>query len=96
MINKTELKKLKKVLKRGFMNELINKLNDKQMFTVKGESFKKPYLSNVLNGRESNISIEQVIFELYNDKKNTLTKMNVTRKKILENKKPEAGTPGNS
>lgn len=94
MINKTQNKKIKKVFKYGFMNELISKLNENEIFTEKGEPFKKPYLSNVLNGRESNLKIEKVIFEMYKEKKQELTKIKVEHNNCFENKKPEAVTPG--
>ncbi|MES2813231.1 MAG: hypothetical protein V4670_12225 [Bacteroidota bacterium] len=78
------------------MNDLISKLNEQQIFSVKGESYKKPYLSNIFNGRESNKSVENVIFELYLEKKQELTKMNVERNELLQNKKPEAVTSGSN
>lgn len=94
MINKTQNKRLKKVLKGNFMPLITSKLISYAYLDKKAKPFAKPYISNVLNGRESNANIEKVIFEVYSEMKAQQSKMKVLRNEILENKIPEAVTSG--
>ncbi|WP_444671258.1 hypothetical protein [Flavobacterium columnare] len=93
MINKTQRYELKRILKSNFMRRVFEVLEEKQIFSKKGEPYKKAYISNVLNGRENNIKIENVLFFVYNEKKTELLNNRVLRKQII-NKKPEAVTSG--
>lgn len=84
MITKANRTKLKKLLKRSFIPDIQNVLRDKNIFTKKGNEYSVSYISNVFNGKESNKNIEDAIFEVYENKKIELAKMQEQREKKLQ------------
>lgn len=84
MITKANRTKLKKLLKRSFIPDIQNVLRDKNIFTKKGNEYSVAYISNVFNGKESNKNIEDAIFEVYENKKIELAKMQEQREKKLQ------------
>lgn len=87
MITKTERTKLKKILRSKWIPEVVKKLEDNNIVSKKGEPYTKQYISHVFNGKNSNNPIETAIFEVYEERKEKLSKIKVKRKQILENKK---------
>lgn len=84
MIPKAQRTKLKKMLKRSFIPDVQQVLRDKNILNKKGEEYSSTYISHVLNGRESNEFIEEALFEVYQQKKQELAKMQEKRAKLLE------------
>lgn len=93
MIKKTERTKLKRLLKRSFIPDVQQVLRDNNILNLKGNEYSTQYISHVFNGRETNIDIENAIFEVYQTKKQELAKMQVQRRNIIE-KNPEGGSSG--
>lgn len=89
MITITQRKKLKKVFKHGYYQEINNLLQQKKITNKNGKEYSKAYISHVLNGRNSNDQIEETFFELYQIMRDKQSKKKIIRKKILENKKTE-------
>jgi len=75
MINKTERTKLKKILKHKWIDDVLMKTIDKQLVTKHGNKYEKTYVSQVFNGIQSNLNIENCIREVYNERKETQSKM---------------------
>lgn len=71
MINKTERNKLRKVLKNKWIEDVLKKTIEKQLVTKHGNNYEKTYISQVLNGKQSNLNIENCIREVYNERKKT-------------------------
>lgn len=71
MINKTERNKLQKVLKNKWIEDVLKKTIEKQLVTKHGNNYEKTYISQVLNGKQSNLNIENCIREVYNERKKT-------------------------
>lgn len=83
MISKAQKNKLKRVLKRSFIPDIQDILSKKNILNKKGLQYSVPYISQVLNGVESNKNIEDAIFELYHTKKTELAKMQDERNQKL-------------
>lgn len=75
MIRKTERNKLKKVLKNKWIQDVLQKTIEKQLVTKHGNNYDKTYISQVFNGTQSNINIENCIREVYNDRKGKQSEM---------------------
>mgnify|MGYP003542854641 CR=1 FL=1 len=69
MINKTERTKLKKVLKNKWIDDVLKKTIEKELVTKHGNNYDKTYVSQVFNGVQSNLNIENCIREVYNERK---------------------------
>jgi hypothetical protein len=65
MITTAQKKKLKEVFKKGYAQEVLQKLNEKGLLSRKGASYSISFITHVFNGRYENISIEETIVELY-------------------------------
>ena len=83
MISKVARIKMKRVLKNKWIQNVQKKLSENKVFTQDGREYDKTYISHVFNGRNSNIEIEKAIYEVYHDKLNEHSNINVLRKKIL-------------
>ncbi len=75
MINKTERNKLRKILKNKWIEEVLNKTIEKQLVTKHGNNYEKTYISQVFNGKQSNLNIENCIREVYNSRKQKQSNM---------------------
>lgn len=84
MILKTERTKLKRILKSRYIGDVLLLLSEKGITNANGEPFSKAFISYVFNGKEEHQEIEDVIFELYDQRKAKLSKMKVKRKMILK------------
>lgn len=69
MIKKTQRTKLAKVLKRSFLNDVLEILEAKGIKSKKGDPFSKMYISLVFNGKNENLDIELAIIEVYRARK---------------------------
>lgn len=85
MILKTERKKLKRILANKYIQDVLKDLASKDHFNKEGKPFTKAYVSNVLNGKESNSKIEDSLYKVYEERKLQQTKKRAIRKKILQN-----------
>ncbi|KIQ22665.1 hypothetical protein RT99_06055 [Flavobacterium sp. MEB061] len=94
MIKPAERKKMKKVFKKGYSKEVLEKLNENGIVTQKGTPYGISYITHVFNGRNENTDIEKTIVGLYAEKKEEKKKIAEEKKAIFTKKKPEAGTPG--
>lgn len=88
MILKTERKKLKRVLKNRYIKDVSDILTKKDITTETGAQYSAAYISNVLNGRESNENIELALFELYEKRLSQQSKMKAKRQRILQKQNP--------
>lgn len=84
MINKIERKKLKKLLVSKWIQEVMQKLEDKNVLNKKGEPYTKAYISHVFNGKNEHPIIENFIFEVYQERKLQQSKMRVERLQKLD------------
>jgi hypothetical protein len=94
MITIAQRRKLKKAFKNGYTKDIQTLLEEKGILNKKGNPYGESYIRHVFNGINSNDKIEEEIFNLYQKRVNEVSKKTITRKAILENKKPEAGTSG--
>jgi len=94
MITIAQRKKLKKAFKNGYSKEVMLLLEAKKIVSKSGSPFSESYVRHVFNGRNSNDAIEEVLFELYQKRVYEVSNKRIIRQQILENKKPEAATPG--
>jgi hypothetical protein len=94
MITIAQRKKLKKAFKNGYSKEVMLILEDRKIVNKNGNPFSESYVRHVFNGRNSNDLIEEVLFELYQKRVYEVSNKRMIRQQILENKKPEATTPG--
>jgi hypothetical protein len=94
MITIAQRKKLKKVLENSYTKDVQSLLEEKGVLNKKGNPYGESYIRHVFNGINSNDEIEEEIFNLYQKRVKEVSKKTITRKAILENKKPEAGTSG--
>lgn len=94
MIKITERKKMKKVFKKGYSKEVLDKLNDKGIVNKKGDSYGISYITHVFNGRNENLEIEETIIALYTEKVAEAKEISQKRKEIFCTKKPDAGNIG--
>lgn len=85
MILKTEKKKLKRLLGNKYIQDVLQDLETKGHFNKEGNPFTKAYISNVLNGTESNQNIEDSLYKVYEERKMQQTKKRAMRRKILQN-----------
>lgn len=95
MIKVSERKKMKKVFKKGYSKEVLNRLNASGIMNQKGEPFGISYITHVFNGRNENSEIEKTIVALYAEKVEEEKRIREEKKTIFSTKKPEAGTSGN-
>jgi hypothetical protein len=95
MITKENKLALKKMLGNKYTPKVLEILNENKIFSKKGVPFSSGYIRHVLNGKNENFQIEEVLFEVFKSRNDFHTELDKKRKAILENKKPEAGTPGN-
>lgn len=77
MINKTERNKLLKILKYKWIEDVLKKTIEKQLVTKHGNNYEKTYISQVFNGRQSNLNIENCIREVYNERKTLQSNLTV-------------------
>lgn len=84
MIKKTQRTKLSKVLKRSFIEDVLEILEKKEIKNKKGEAFSKMYISLVFNGKNENPDIELAIIELYLIRKEQEKTRVETQKNLLK------------
>ena len=84
MILKTERKKLKRLLKNRYIDDILAILEHKSVTNAAGEPFSRAFISQVFNGNEAQKDIEEAIFELYERRKLEVSKMKAKRKEILK------------
>lgn len=94
MIKISERKKMKKVFKKGYANEVSEKLNAREIMTLKGNPYSISYITHVFNGRNENPVIEATIIELYTEKVQEAKEISLKKKEIFSTKKPDAGNTG--
>lgn len=87
MITVAQRKKLKKAFKSGYSQGVIEILKDKNIVGKKGFPFSDSYITHVFNGRNSNIFIEEAIFELYQKRVYDIINNRTKRDEILKIKK---------
>jgi len=92
MINSTQRKKLKKVFKHDYSSDVFTLLMKRNIRTKAGNLISNNYIRQVFNGIRQNQHIEMAIFDVYDTRKKQLEK-EITRRKIILNKKTEAATP---
>lgn len=83
MITKAENKKLKRFLKNDYVTEVYEELNNLGYVTSKGTKPSESLIRNVFAGNRSNSIIEEVIFSVYNKRKQQYRIMRSRRNKIL-------------
>jgi len=94
MIKISERKKMKKVFKKGYANEVKDRLIEQGILTLKGNPYGISYITHVFNGRNENQAIEATIIELYSEKVKEAKEISLKKKEIFSTKKPEAETSG--
>ncbi len=94
MITTAQRNKMRKVFKKGYSKDVQVLLHEKSVFNKKGLPFGESYINHVFNGRNTNLDIEEAIFELYQKRYNEEKKIRSRRKEILSTKKPDAGNIG--
>lgn len=80
MIKKTERTRLKKVLKNKWIDDVLIKTIEKGLLTKHGNNYDKTYVSQVFNGVQSNLNIENCIREVYNQRREEQSEMIVKLK----------------
>ena len=80
MITNAQRSKMKKILGSKWIPDVIEKLNQENVLNKKGEEYTKAFISHVFNGKNEHHIIEDVIFDIYQEKKLKLSKMKVARK----------------
>jgi hypothetical protein len=83
MIKEALKKKLKKVLKYGYLKEVQNNLIAKGFLTRNGTPFGLTYISDIMNGKYSHPKIEKAIIELYQVKQEDKRVMTQRRNEIF-------------
>lgn len=84
MITKTERKQMKKILISKWIPDVIEKLKANNVVNKKGEPYTKGYISHVFNGKNDHPVIEDFIFDVYQERKQKLSKMREERLSKLE------------
>lgn len=79
MITNSERKQMKKILVSKWIPEVIDKLQAKNVVNKKGEPYTKGYISHVFNGKNEHPVIEDLIFDVYKERKIKLSKMREDR-----------------
>lgn len=83
MITNTERTKLKKVLATKWISEVTDKLKENNVLNKKGNPYTKAFISHVFNGKNKHDFIENIILEVYQERKQKQSKMKVERKEKL-------------
>ncbi len=79
MITKTDRIKLKRFFKKPYTADVLKKLSERQYFNKKGKPFSKSYITHVYNGIRQEDTIEEVILELYQERKKEFSKLKTLR-----------------
>jgi|GEM_PF-1837681 len=91
MITKTERKKLKKYLKDDYSSEISSMLEEKGIRNRYGNPYTNQYIRVIFSGKRTNMIIEKMFFDLYNQRKEQVEQLKQIKENIL-NKKTEAST----
>lgn len=94
MINKTQRKRILKVIGSRYTQGVIDILNKRNIYNREGKPFSPGFISHVMNGIRVNIDVENAILDYYQKCLLIQQKHELKKIEILENKKPEAATPG--
>lgn len=71
MITKEHKQMLKQLLKGDYTADVIKCLNEKGIYTQEGKSFSKGMIRMVYNGYAEHLPIEEAIFQVYKDRRET-------------------------
>jgi hypothetical protein len=83
MITIAHRKKLKKLFKSGYSEDIKEILSSKNILGKTGKPFSSSYINHVFNGRNTNEDIEDAIFELYQKRVYEVSKKKELRSQIL-------------
>jgi hypothetical protein len=75
---------MKKILVSKWIPEVIEKLEENNVVNKKGEPYTKGYISHVFNGKNEHPIIEDAILDVYQERKEKLSKMREERKNRLK------------
>jgi hypothetical protein len=89
MIKPAERKKMKKVFKKGYSKEVLDKLNKNGIVTQKGTPYGISYITHVFNGRNENIDIEKRLWLYMMKKRKKRKNLLKKRKQFLPQKNPK-------
>lgn len=84
MITQKEKEIIRKVLGYHYSDTIQKYLNSIQLFNIKGNSYSKQSIRNVVNGVRSNRKMEKAITNLVSFTKSAEKKEHENRKKIFE------------